>query len=43
METLPLTGFCNTYLFLKLRVYVNKSWLLDKNRMLDKQTVDMFP
>ena len=36
METLPLTGFCNTYILLKLRVYVNKSWLLDKNWMLDK-------
>ena len=43
METLPLTGFCNTYIFLKLRVYVSKSWLLDEYGMLNKQTVDMFP
>ena len=39
----PPIGFCNPYIFIKLRVSVNKSWLLDKNRMLDKQTVGMFP
>ena len=36
METLPPKGIFVTHILLKLRVYVNKFWLLDKNRTLDK-------
>ena len=36
IETHPLTGYCNTFILLKLRVYVNKFLLLAKNWMLDK-------